>query len=167
MSLESDVRYLLDRIEIQDKIALYGLGQDFHQPSDSNKNILEQWSQLFTPDATIDVTSLGLKVFNLKEYTELMRGKDLKGGGLEVRFKAWQHIEGHGAVTIDGDTAKSVALHFHTHEAREEKANLIDAGYWHDEWVRTPDGWRIKKRRHQSLYTNTYAVVPNIAFLQD
>lgn len=46
MSLEKDVRYLLDRIEIQDKITLYGLGQDFHQPGDSNKNILEQWGQL-------------------------------------------------------------------------------------------------------------------------
>ena len=65
--IDDKVRYLLDRLEIQDKVALYGLGQDLHQPDDANKNVLEQWGDLFTPDATIDVTSLGLKVFTLHE----------------------------------------------------------------------------------------------------
>jgi hypothetical protein len=166
MSMQSDIRYLLDRIEIQDKVALYGLGQDLHQAGDSNKNILEQWSQLFTPDAEIDVRSLGLKVFKLDEFAELMRGKDLAGGGLEGPFKAWQHLEGHATVNIDGDTATSLALHLHTHEARDTEANLLDAGYWHDTWVRTAEGWRISFRRHQSLYTNTFPVIPGPAFLK-
>ncbi|CAM3940879.1 nuclear transport factor 2 family protein [Bordetella muralis] len=167
MSLEKDVRYLLDRIEIEDKVSLYGLGQDLHQAGAENKNVLEQWNDLFTPDAKIDLSSLGLKTYDLQEYGELMRGKGMKGGGLEVKFKAWQHIEGLARVTIDGDTAKSLSFHFHSHEARDVKANLIDAGYWHDEWVRTPAGWRIKARRHQSLYTNTYAVIDGPDFLQD
>ena len=165
-NLDDKVRYLLDRLEIQDKVALYGLGQDLHQPDADNKNILEQWDDLFTPDATIDVTSLGLKVFTLHEYAELMRGKDLKGGGLETPFKAWQHLEGHATVKIDGDTATSLALHHHTHETREGRANLLDAGYWHDDWVRTSNGWRIKSRRHQSLYTNTFPVIAGPAFLE-
>jgi hypothetical protein len=167
MSIENEVRYLLDRLEIQDKIALYGLGQDLHQPDAANKNLLEEWSRLFTPDVQIDLTSLGLKVFTLQEYAELMRGKGLKGGGLEVPFKAWQHLEGHATVKIDGDTATSLALHVHTHETRDGKKNLLDAGYWHDEWVRTPEGWRIKHRRHQSLYTNTFPVVEGPAFLKN
>jgi hypothetical protein len=167
MSLEKDVRFLLDRIEIEDKISLYGLGQDLHQAGAPNKNILQEWNQLFTPDAAIDIRSLGLPVFNLTEFSELMRGKGMKGGGLEVKFKAWQHIEGLSRLTIDGDTAHSLSFHFHTHEARDTQANLIDAGYWHDEWVRTPAGWRIKKRRHQSLYTNTYAVIDGPDFLRD
>jgi len=165
MSLESDVRYLLDRIEIQDKVALYGLGQDFHQADAENKDILEQWSQLFTPDARIDITDLGIGECGLVEYAEVMRGKGLKGGGLEVSFNAWQHIEGHATVKIDGDTATSVALHFHSHEARDGVRNLIDAGYWYDDWVRTAEGWRIKKRRHKACYTNTYPVVAGAAFL--
>ncbi len=61
MSLEKDVRYLLDRVEIQDKVSLYGLGQDIHQPDAANKNLLEQWGHLFTSDAKIDLSSLGLK----------------------------------------------------------------------------------------------------------
>ena len=80
MSLETDVRYLLDRIEIQDKVALYGLGQDFHQADVENKNVLEQWSELFTPDARIDITDLGMGEYGLMEYAEVMRGKGLKAG---------------------------------------------------------------------------------------
>jgi hypothetical protein len=159
MSLENDVRYLLDRAEIQEKISLYGLGQDLHQAGAANKNILDEWNELFTPDATIDVSAAGFKVFPLREYAELMRGKDLKGGGLEVNYKAWQHIEGLTRLTVDGDTAHSLSFYFHTHEARDGNANLIDTGYWHDDWVRTPRGWRVKNRRHQALYMNTYAVI--------
>jgi hypothetical protein len=96
-----------------------------------------------------------------------MRGKGLKGGGLEVPFDAWQHLEGHATVTIDGDTATSIALHLHTHQAKDGARNLLDAGYWHDKWVRTDKGWRIKERVHQSLYTNTFPVVKGPPFLQD
>ena len=165
-TVDQHIRYLLDRVEIQDKVALYGLGQDLHQPDAADKNILEQWNELFTPDARIDVTSLGLKVFTLVEYAELMRGEGLKGGGLEKPFRAWQHLEGHATVKIDGDTATSLALHHHTHETRDGGANLLDAGYWHDDWVRTGEGWRIRLRRHQSLYTNTFSVVPGPDFLK-
>jgi len=167
MSLETDVRYLLDRIEIQDKVALYGLGQDLHQASNRDKNILEQWSQLFAPDATIDLSDLGLRKFNLHDYAELMRGKGLKGGGLETNFKAWQHIEGHATVTINGDRATSISLHMHTHAARNIEANLFDVGYWHDEWVRLPEGWRILHRSHTALYTHTFPLVPNPPFLSE
>jgi hypothetical protein len=167
VSDRDDVRYLLDRLEIQDKIALYGFGQDLHQAGAADKNILEEWSQIFAPEVQIDLHSLGLRVFNLHDYAELMRGPGLRGGGLENNFKAWQHIEGQARVTIDGDTATSVALHFHTHEHRDGKQNLFDLGYWHDNWERRADGWFIVRRRHQSLYTNTFAVIPNPAFLEE
>jgi hypothetical protein len=38
---EQTIRYLLDPVEIQDKIALYGLRQDLHRPDAYSKNILE------------------------------------------------------------------------------------------------------------------------------
>lgn len=165
MSLQDDVRYLLDRTEIQDKIVLYGLGQDLHQPDAQDKNILEQWNELFTPDAQIDLTDVAGAVFNLHDYAELMRGKGLKGGGLEVSFKARNHVEGHGTVKITGDTATSMSLHIHTHETRDGKASLFDVGYWHDTWLRTVEGWRITYRRHQKLYTNTFPIIANPHFL--
>lgn len=77
-----------DRIEIQDKVALYGLGQDLHQADSGDGNVLAQWGDLFTPDAKIDATDAGAKIFELGEYTELMRGKSLVGGteGLGFSF---------------------------------------------------------------------------------
>ncbi|MBW4793277.1 nuclear transport factor 2 family protein [Pseudomonas tolaasii] len=97
------------------------MGQDCHQSGAENKNILEQWGQLFTPDAQIDVTDLGVPKVMSQEYAELTQGPGLTGGGLEVPFKAWQHIEGHGTVTITGDTATSVALHLHSHITKDGK----------------------------------------------
>ncbi len=159
MSLETDLRYALDRWAIQDKIALYGLGQDLHQAGDKNQNILEQWGELFTDDAQIDCTGVGLKIFGLQEYAEMMRGPGLQGGGMDVPFTVWQHIEGHATVTIDGDTASSIAPHMHTHGVRGSEANTFAVGYWHDRWERRPEGWRIVYRRVQQLYFHTFPLV--------
>jgi hypothetical protein len=60
---EQTIRYLLDRVEIQDKIALYGLGQDLHQSDASSKNILEQWNDLFLSDAVIEICDMGIESF--------------------------------------------------------------------------------------------------------
>lgn len=157
------IQYLLDRIEIQDKIALYGLGQDLHQADSGDSDVLAQWGEIFAPDATIDATDGAGRVFDLREYAELMRGKGLVGGteGLGYSFDAWQHIEGHATVTIDGDTAHSIAPHLHTHSNRDESGNTFAVGYWHDDWVRTPAGWRISYRRVQNLYFHTFPRVEN------
>jgi hypothetical protein len=45
MTLQSDVRYLLDRLAIQDVIARYGLGQDLHQGDNEDQNMLAQWAE--------------------------------------------------------------------------------------------------------------------------
>ncbi len=96
-----------------------------------------------------------------------MRGKNMKGGSLEVPFRAWQHLEALATVTVVGDTATSISLHIHTHETRDGKKNLFDVGLWHDQWARTNEGWLIKDRHHQSLYTNTFPVVESPSFLQE
>lgn len=163
MTSDRQIQYLLDRIEIQDKVALYGLGQDLHQADSGDGNVLAQWGELFTPDAKIDATDAGAKIFELGEYTELMRGKNLVGGteGLGFSFNAWQHIEGHATVTIDGNTAHSITPHLHTHANRDGSSNTFAVGYWHDDWVRTAAGWRISYRRVEQLYFHTFPVVPN------
>ncbi|OLT05647.1 hypothetical protein BJF90_01075 [Pseudonocardia sp. CNS-004] len=163
------IQYLLDRIEIQDKVALYGLGQDLHQADSGDGNVLAQWGELFTLDAEIDATDAGAKVFGLREYAELMRGKDLVGGakGLGYSFDVWQHIEGHATVTIDGDTAHSITPHVHTHGNRDGSSSTFAVGYWHDDWVRTPAGWRISYRRVQHLYFHTFPVIETPLLVSD
>lgn len=161
MTEDARVQYLLDRIEIQDKIALYGLGQDLHQADSGDGNVLAQWAELFTADVKIDATAAGAKVYELREYAEMMRGENLVGGkeGLGLSFNAWQHIEGHATVTIDGDTAHSIAPHLHLHASRDGSSNTLAAGYWHDDWIRTPDGWRISFRRVEHLFFQTFPTV--------
>jgi hypothetical protein len=156
------IRYLLDRLEIQDQVALYGLGQDLHQADSGDADVLAQWSRLFTPDALIDATDAGGQVLGLQEYAELMRGRGLVGGtaGLGLSFNVWQHIEGHATVTIDADTAHSITPHWHTHASRDGRTNTHAVGYWHDDWIRTDDGWRIRTRRVEHLYFQSFPVVP-------
>ncbi|WP_197373542.1 nuclear transport factor 2 family protein [Mycolicibacterium baixiangningiae] len=157
------IQYLLDRIEIQDKVALYGLGQDLHQADSGDGDVLAQWKDLFTADAKIDATDGLNTIFGLDDYAKLMRGENLLGGteGLGHSFDAWQHIEGHATVTIDGDTAHSIAPHLHTHSNRDGSSNTFAVGYWHDDWIRTSEGWRISYRRVQNLYFHTFPRAAN------
>lgn len=159
--LAANVQYLLDRTAIQDKISLYALGQDHHQPGAENKNVLEEWGQIFAESAQINCTDVGLPIYSLQQYAELMRGPGLKGGGLEIPFKVWAHLEHQVKVEIHGDTANSISLHIHTHETKDGNGNTFAVGYWHDQWIRTDNGWLITNRRLQQLYFNTFALTEN------
>ncbi|MCU1494201.1 MAG: hypothetical protein JWO62_1965 [Acidimicrobiaceae bacterium] len=162
MTLEIDVRYLLDRLAIQDLIAKYGMGQDLHQ-ADDDQDVLQQWLEIFAPDAVLDASAVGgPAAMTLQEYAELLRGPNLDGQkGMPVHFDAWQHREGYATVTIEGDTATAVSPFLHLHEARDGGSNLVHAGMWRDTLKRLPQGWRISHRRLQDLFFNTFARVEN------
>ncbi|WP_197376236.1 nuclear transport factor 2 family protein [Mycolicibacterium baixiangningiae] len=109
----------------------------------------------------IDATDAGAGIYELGEYSELMRGKGLVGGteGLGLSFNSWLHIEGHATVTIKGDTAHSVTPHLHMHASRDGASNTVAVGYWHDDWIRSAEGWRISFRRVEDLFIQTFPVV--------
>lgn len=156
MTLEEKVQYLLDRSEIQERIAIYGLGQDYHQPGFTNQDSYQEWSEVFTDDVKIDVSDvIPAGPFDLAQYIEMMRGKDGSGGGLDADFRVWAHLEHPVKIEIDGDSAKSVSLHIHTHETKDSTGNTSAVGYWFDSWTRTARGWRIVERRIKQLYFNT------------
>jgi SnoaL-like protein len=73
-SVEERLRYLTDRVEIQDLVTRYGLGQDLHQNGDNN--VLEQWHEVFAPEATVDysATDASLEGIGYRELAEAMRG---------------------------------------------------------------------------------------------
>lgn len=156
MTMENDIRYVLDRMAIQDVIAIYGLGQDLHQPDDASQNILEQWSEVFAPEATIDCSALGYDSdIDLLTYAEFMRGKGLTGeGGLGLAHSKWQHREGWSVVNIDGDHATAVTPFLHLHEVRDGGTQNLHAGMWKDRLERRPEGWRIIHRvlRHEFFH---------------
>jgi hypothetical protein len=161
MTLETDVRYLLDRLAIQDLIAKYGMGQDLHQADD--QNVLHQWLEIFAPGSALDASAVGgPAAMTLQEYAELLRGPNLDGQkGMPVHFDAWQHREGYATVTIEGDTATAVSPFLHLHQARDGGSNLIHVGMWHDRLTRLPQGWRISHRRLQDVFFTTFARIEN------
>ncbi len=101
-SIDARVQYLADRIEIQDVIARYGLGQDLHE--DGDNDVRAQWDEVFTPDGVADYSSTGvpeLASIGFRELVDFMR----RPGGSMSGLKRWQHFQGWATVTIDGDTA--------------------------------------------------------------
>jgi hypothetical protein len=155
-SLDARVQYLADRIEIQDVIARYGLGQDLHE--DGDNDVLAQWDDVFTPDGVADYSSTGvpeLAGIGFRELVDFMR----KPGGSMRGLKRWQHFQGWSTVTIEGDTATARTPHLHTHQGETDGIgwNLMQTGMFVDRLERTPDGWRIAHRTLEILWMDTFA----------
>ncbi len=111
-SVDAKLQYLLDRVEIQDLVTRYGLGQDLHQ--DGDNDVMSQWADVFTPDATLDYSAAGAPPALPQEVVDVMRGPSGSMGAL----KRWQHLEGVATVAIDGDRATARTPHIHTHQER-------------------------------------------------
>jgi hypothetical protein len=169
MSIEADVRYLKDRLEIQDVVTRYGLGQDLHQGEGDN-NVLEQWSSVFAPDATVDYSAAGTPAgISFPALAETMRGKGLDGTGTMSALRRWQHFEGVATVRIEGDIAYAITPHLHTHTDKNGRWNLMEAGMFHDRLERRPEGWRIVHRRLEIHWLDTFESIapPELADLVD
>ncbi len=76
-------------------------------------------------------------------------------GGSIVRFDRTQHLVGSHQVRVDGDTATHrCQLHSqHVRDGLPGGDNFIVGGYYQDQMVRTPDGWRIQHRVMQQTWT--------------
>jgi hypothetical protein len=161
-ALDPALRYVLDRIEIQDLMARYGMGQDLHQPYLSEQDVLEQWDDVFTPDATVDYSASGAPDpgVGYRDLARHMRGPKMRGDGSMRDLTAFQHLEGVATVRIEGDTATAMTPHLHTHRSRDElgRWNLMEAGTFHDDLIRTERGWRIQHRRLEILWLDVFDV---------
>jgi hypothetical protein len=155
MTHDDKIQYLLDRFDIQDVLALYARGQDDHQGQADG--ILDDWNRVFTADAMVDYTEAGppFGIFSHTELAAVMRGLADSPGLMSGSFHKWQHMQGLPTVEIRGDTAKAKTDLLATHVGRTHAAtpwHLFDAAIFHDDLVRTPDGWRIAYRRLQVTY---------------
>jgi SnoaL-like domain len=153
MSSGTDIRYLLDRLEIQDVIARYALGQNVTQHDDI---LLDLWREVFTPDATLDYGTGGFGKGTYVELADWMRGDGPHGRMYE--FTRWQHLLGLPTVTIDGDTATARTDMLVTHKAKPDDSTEQDSSWYvtsafalYDNLVRTADGWRISFRHLEIL----------------
>lgn len=134
------VQEMSDRFEIQDLIVGYCYAVD-----DRDWDALDA---MFTADAVID-------------YSEMV---GVKGGLPEIKafladslssVKAFQHAVSTTQYRIDGDTARTRTAVYNPMVIEEDGAERVMVfGLWyHHEYVRTADGWRIARLYEQRCYS--------------
>jgi hypothetical protein len=131
------LQHLLDRQAIVDLTIAYTYALD-------TKN----WDDLdgvFVPEATAFLTEelVGRDAIKARVRRALE--------GLDVS----QHLIGNHEIRIDGDRAsgRCYLQAQHVRDAAPGPPNFIVAGRYDDDYVRTPDGWRIERRVLTIMWT--------------
>jgi 3-phenylpropionate/cinnamic acid dioxygenase small subunit len=128
---------LQDRFEIDELLTRYATAID-----DKTFDLLDT---VFTPDAHVDYISAGGIA---GDYPTV------KAWLAEVlpTFPSYQHLVGNRRITLQGDTATSIAA-FHNPMVWPNGTMFFCGGEYHDKLVRTADGWRIAERIEKTTYS--------------
>jgi ketosteroid isomerase-like protein len=123
-------RWVADRMEIRDLVTRYAVAVD-----------RKDWAAVracFTDDATCDYAWFQGDVTTVLELIE--RGLS--------RFESTMHLVGNHLAEVDGDaaSAETYTLCHHRFRAPEGAIDRIAALRYLDGLVRTPQGWRIRRR---------------------
>lgn len=163
--MEKVIQYLFDRVDIQDTIARYSFGQDAHQQGDNN--VAEQWKDTFLPEARLDFSVFGIPVCTYPELAHALRGDNITIGKMNESFSGWQHMLGLPNVRVEGDQATARTDLWATHLGNAVEGSpawsLYAAGVFHDELVRTREGWRISHRKLEIYFTNKIVLAEQIS----
>ena len=131
-----------DRLEIQELQVAYSHAIDFGR--------WDELDEVFTPDAHIDYTVFGGPAGPYPEIKKYL-------SETMPMFKAFYHMVSTSKVVLNGDTATGVTI---CHNPMvlplpEDKEQVFVCGLWyHDDYVRTPDGWRIARRVEEKTYVD-------------
>ncbi|KKW64632.1 hypothetical protein AAV95_11165 [Mycolicibacterium elephantis] len=124
--------------EISDRLEIQQLLIDYSTAIDQRK--FDDLDRVFTPDAYIDYRAMGGIDGHYPQ---------VKAWLAEVlpNFPAYAHLLGNFDVRIAGDTASSRTLCFNPMVMGGEQNQVLSCGLWYDdEFVRTPEGWRMSRR---------------------
>ena len=132
---------LIDRQEIVDVLVGYAVSMDG-----------EDWDALercFTEDAVCDFGDLGPGMHGASGIARDMRG-------VIEPMDASFHMVGNHVIDIDGDRASARSYLLAQHVLREALGGPIFfvAGIYHDELVRTADGWKIANKLLVARWTD-------------
>ena len=129
-----------DRIQIGDLLTRYTVAID-----------QKDWSLLdtcFTPDAHLDYTSAGGVA---GDYPKVRAWLEV----VLAPFPMTVHYITNSVVDLDGDaaTARTAVLNPMGFQNEDGSMHLFTVGaHYHDELVRTDDGWRIRERIEESAF---------------
>ena len=126
---------LSDRLEIQDLQTAYSHAIDFRR-----------WSELddvFTPDAFIDYTVFGGPKGPYPEVKAFLETT-------MPMFGSYYHMQATSKVVLNGDSATGVTCCYNPMVLGDD---VFTCGLWyHDKYVRTPQGWRIAERVEEKTF---------------
>jgi 3-phenylpropionate/cinnamic acid dioxygenase small subunit len=135
------MRALEDRIDLANLVARIAHLADSGEVGD--------YLDCFTADASWELTS----ATGLALDEQVRRGRaDLEAGVVERRAMGMQgpgsrtrHDVSSIAITVDGDRAHGTA-YFRYYVDSDVTPTLAAMGRYDDEFVRTPEGWRLQRR---------------------
>ncbi|MBL7489682.1 nuclear transport factor 2 family protein [Frankia sp. AgB1.9] len=126
-----DLQTLSDKLEIQEQLARYARGVD--------TNDFDLWKSVFTPDALIDYTSTS-STLPVSRRDDMAKYLEQGLGKMPMKIHYITNIE----ITLDGDTAKVIAQFFNPMQVHGMAEQSSCGGYYHHDFVRTPNGWKSK-----------------------
>jgi 3-phenylpropionate/cinnamic acid dioxygenase small subunit len=139
---EPNVQAIADRLEIEDVLTRYAWSIDTKS--------FDGLDDVFTPDARIDYTSSGGVAGAFPEVKAWL-------ASVLPHFPAYQHLVTNKQITLQGDraTCRSEFYNPMMQDKGEGKTSLFFVGgEYHDQLVRTDDGWRITERIEKSIWTD-------------
>jgi len=128
---------MLTLAEISDRLEIQQLLVDYSSAIDKRR--FDDLDRVFTADAYIDYTAMGGIDGRYPEVKAWL-------AGVLPNFPAYYHMLGNFDVRIDGDTATSRTVCFNPMKVNDD-GQILFCGLWYDdEFVRTPQGWRMTRR---------------------
>jgi len=131
-----DRQVLEDRIAAEDLLTQYATAVD--------RRDWEQYRSIFTADAEIDYTSAGGIAGTVDEIVEFL------STSLEM-FEMTQHLVSNIDLKVSGDSATVTAM-FNNPMRLAGGDTWFTGGWYHHDLVRTPDGWRSRRLREESVW---------------
>jgi hypothetical protein len=129
---------MLSLQEISDRLEIQQLLIDYSTAIDQRR--FDDLDRVFTGDAYIDYRAMG----GIDG-----RYPQVKAWLAEVlpSFPSYAHMLGNFDLHIDGDTASSRTICFNPMVLGGDKKQVLFCGIWYeDDFLRTPDGWRMTRR---------------------
>jgi 3-phenylpropionate/cinnamic acid dioxygenase small subunit len=137
-----DLQALADHLDIEDVLTRYAWALDSKH--------FDELDDVFTPDAHIDYTSSGGEA-GAYPHVKAWLAKVLP------HFPAYQHLVTNKQITIDGDRATSRSEFYNPMVMAKRDGTtsiFFVGGEYHDQLIRTPNGWRITDRVETSVWTD-------------
>ena len=129
---------MLSLEEISDWFEIQQLLIDYSTAIDTRR--FDDLDRVFTPDAYIDYRAMGGIDGRFPEVKAWL-------AQVLPNFPAYAHMLGNFDVRIDGDTASSRTICFNPMVLGGDQNQLLYCGLWYeDEFIRTPEGWRMSRR---------------------